>query len=239
MNTHFSSLSIAIFLGIVAYLFIITISGLVKSLQKAHHPNYTSVLYQVVLGILAWLAALTILSMRGFFENLEAFPPRIMLALGGAVVVIVILAISKKFGKILREFPPAWLIWPQVFRVAVEIVLWMVYENGNGPKQMTFEGLNFDILAGITAPLAAWLAFGGGRKNYTLALVWNFAGLALLINILTVAVLSIPAIGVFESPNVFVAYFPFVLLPGFVAPYALMLHVISIRQLIMLRKKKK
>lgn len=238
MSTDFSPLSIILFFGIVAYLFVITIMGLAKVLQKTHHPNYTAVLYQVVLGMIGWLTALVYLALIGFFLRLDSFPPPIMLTFIGAFSFIGILAVSKKFGRTLREIPPAWLIWPQVFRILMEIVLWMLYDNGNGPQQMTFEGLNFDILAGIAAPFAAWLAFGNGRKNYTIALIYNVFGIVLLTTILVIAVLSMPFVGVFEDPNTFVGYFPFILLPGFVAPYAMMLHVISIRQIILIRKGK-
>lgn len=239
MSTDFSPLSVILFFGIVAYLFVITIMGLAKVLQKTHHPNYTAVLYQVVLGMIGWLTGLVYLSLLGFFSKLDAFPPPIMITFIGAFTIIGILLASKKFGRTLREIPPAWLIWPQVFRILMEIVLWMLYDNGNGPEQMTFEGLNFDILAGIAAPIVAWLAFGKGRKNYTLAMIYNIFGIALLTTILVIAVMSFPFVGVFEDPNIFVAYFPFVLLPGFVAPYAMMLHVLSIKQLIMIRKEKK
>ncbi|HHG84981.1 MAG TPA: hypothetical protein ENJ82_09565 [Bacteroidetes bacterium] len=236
MKADFPPIATLLFLATVAFLFVITILGLPRALSKTRNPNYTSILYQVALGMIAWLTLLSVLSLKGFFFDYLALPPRVMLPVLTCFIFIFILAISKKFGNLLMEFPAAWLIAPQAFRIVVEIVLWQLHKNGNAPVQMSFEGLNFDILAGISAPIIAYMAFGNGRKNYTLALVWNVISMALLINILTIAILSMPLIGAFDEPNTFVAYFPYILLPGFVAPYAMMLHVMSIKQLLKLRK---
>jgi hypothetical protein len=236
MQPEFDPLSVILFFAVVGFLFVITVMGLARMLQNNRTPNFSAVLYQVVLGMIAYISLLIFGGLKGFFVRVDVLPPRIMLALVACIIFTIILASSKRFGQLLRTAPAAWLIWPQVFRIAVEIVLWLNYENGDTPIQMTFEGLNFDILAGISAPIIAWLAYGQGRRRHGLALVWNFVGLALLLNILTIAVLSTPALDVMQPNNTFIGYFPFVLLPGFVAPYALMLHVISIRQIILLRK---
>ena len=60
-----------------------------------------------------------------------------------------------------------------------------MYTRGIMPMQMTYTGLNFDILTGITAiPVALLAARGGGGS---LVAAWNILGLALLINAVTVA----------------------------------------------------
>ena len=189
----------------------------------------------VALGILGWLLLTTFLGVKGFFQEFEAMPPPIMLTFLVPVVTMVILLRSKAVGALLDETPPQWLIYPQAFRIAVEIVLWRLAVAHIAPEQMSFEGLNFDIVAGITAPIAAYIAFGGGRNNKRLALAWNFFGLALLLTILTIAILSFPQIGVFEQPNVFVTAWPLVWLPAFVAPWALVMHALSIRQLLRMK----
>ncbi len=236
MNADFPLIANILFLATTAFLLYITASGLTAILKKASYANPVKVVLPTLGGIGIWLVLLSILSLNDFFLDFEAIPPRPLLAVLGCLIAIVFLASSKKVGRLLRQFPATWLIVPQAFRIVVEIVLWILHENGNTPVQMSFEGLNFDILAGISAPIVAWIAFGKGRKNYTLALIWNFLALGLLFNILTIAVLSMPLIGAFEEPNTFIAYFPYILLPGFVAPFALMLHVLSIKQLLKLRK---
>ena len=100
---------------------------------------------------------------------------------------------------------------------------------------MTFEGRNFDILSGITAPIVYFLAFRKGKVNRPLLLIWNLIALALLVNVVTIAVLSFPSpfqmVGL-DQPNIGVTYFPFVWLPSVVVPIVFFCHVISLWKLI-------
>jgi hypothetical protein len=98
---------------------------------------------------------------------------------------------------------------------------------------MTFEGRNFDVLSGLTAPLIAFLAFRNQLPKSVL-IAWNLICLGLLINIVTVAVLSMPTPFRYfmnEPANTIVAQFPISWLPTFLVPLAYMLSFISIRQL--------
>ena len=104
--------------------------------------------------------------------------------------------------------------------------------RGLMPEQMSYTGRNFDVLTGGTAIVVAALSrWGvGGRRLVT---VWNVAGLALLINIVTVAILSTPRFAAFgpERPNLFVTYPPFVWLPAVLVLAALAGHLIIFRAL--------
>jgi hypothetical protein len=99
---------------------------------------------------------------------------------------------------------------------------------------MTFEGWNFDILSGLTAPLVAWLAFRDGRANETVLTVWNLLALALLANIVVIAILSLPSpiqrFG-FDQPNVAVEYIPFIWLPTVIVPIVLFSHLAALWKL--------
>jgi hypothetical protein len=122
----------------------------------------------------------------------------------------------------------------QSFRFFVEILLWMLFAVGLVPVQMTFEGYNFDILSGISAVVIALLT-ARGKISRTGLIIWNVVCLLLLINIVTIAILSTPSpVRVFmnEPVNRIVTYFPVSLLPGFLVPLAYMLHFFSLRQLL-------
>lgn len=100
---------------------------------------------------------------------------------------------------------------------------------------MTFEGRNFDIAAGITAPFVAWFAFKNKDIRRKILLAWNFICLALLINIVVTALLTAPSPIqkiAFDQPNIAVLYFPFSWLPVFIVPVVLFAHLSSIRQLL-------
>jgi hypothetical protein len=100
---------------------------------------------------------------------------------------------------------------------------------------MTFEGKNFDILSGISAPIIALYCFkGNGNKNKIL-LAWNFICLGLLINIIYLAVFSAPFTFqkfAYEQPNVAVLYFPFIWLPSCIVPIVLFSHLAAIKKLL-------
>lgn len=63
------------------------------------------------------------------------------------------------FKHFLEAAPPAWLVGFQAFRMVMELILWLLYKGGAIPVQMTPEGLNFDVLAGLTAPAVAYFCF--------------------------------------------------------------------------------
>ena len=100
---------------------------------------------------------------------------------------------------------------------------------------MTFEGINFDILSGITAPFIAYLGYHRKVLSKTVLLIWNLICLGLLVNIAFHGILSVPSpfqrFG-FEQPNIGLTYFPYVFLPGLIVPTVLFAHLSSIRQLL-------
>ena len=100
---------------------------------------------------------------------------------------------------------------------------------------MTFEGRNWDILAGLTAPIFGYYCFVKKQWPKGIAIAWNIAGLALLANIVTIAVLSMPTparIFMNEPANTIVAEFPFIWLPGILVTIAYCFHIFSLRQLL-------
>lgn len=186
-----------------------------------------------VAGIALWALVVGLLAHGGFFSNFTVLPPRLLFALVlPAVALAAALIGSETFRQAIRSIPIAWLLYLQVFRVVVELILWRGYKLGLIPVQMTFDGRNFDILAGLTAPLAGWL---WQRTHHRLAAVaWNLAGLALLANIVVVAILSMPTpLRVFtEGPaNTLLTQFPFIYLPAILVPVAYTAHILSLLQL--------
>ena len=134
----------------------------------------------------------------------------------------------------MEQFNVFWIVYAQSFRMIMEFILWLLYRYSIIPVQMTFAGRNFDILIGFTAPFVAYFCFIKKTWSPKVALIWNFAGLLLLGNIVVVALLSTPypfRVFMNEPANTLVFSFPFVWLPAFVVPFALLLHLISIKRL--------
>ena len=123
------------------------------------------------------------------------------------------------------------LVGFQAFRIPVEWLLHRLYQEGVIPVQMTYAGRNFDIVSGLTAAaLGMWLARGGRSRGLVFA--WNVLGLALLANIVTIAVLStpVPFRQFTDGPaNLLPSLMPYVWLPSFLVQLALAGHVLVFR----------
>jgi hypothetical protein len=184
----------------------------------------------MILGLTGWALVLAILSVTGVTSDFGIFPANAAPVLLTPLIAILLIVFSGKVSHLLQFVPEKALINLQTFRFFVEVLLWILFIQNLIPIQMTFEGRNFDILVAITAPFAAWFLAG---KKWAL-ITWNILGLCLLLNIVTVALLSLPTpFQVFtnEPGNTIVLAWPFVLLPGMLVPLAYGLHFLSLRQL--------
>ena len=173
------------------------------------------------------------LAEKGDLSDFDQFPPPIMVVVFMSVIMTVVLAFSR-FGLLIIEGAGmVWLVGFQGFRILVEYFLHQMYLIGIVPEQMTYVGLNFDILAGLSALLMAW-QISKKRVSSKAILVWNVLGLLLLLNIVTIAILSMPTeFRVFENEpaNTFVTTMPFVWLPAFQVQAALFGHLLVFRAL--------
>jgi hypothetical protein len=100
---------------------------------------------------------------------------------------------------------------------------------------MTFEGRNFDLISGLTAPLVYYFGMVRKKLGVNTMLVWNFACLLILLFTVSNAILSAPTPFqkfAFDQPAIAVFYFPFIWLPGVVVPLVIFSHLISIRVLL-------
>ncbi len=223
-------LYISIVFGITA---LVAVSFIYHPLQRL---SFSSTAAKTVMSVLPfWLLFQTSLSITGFYLNTSSLPPRIpVFAVLPALITIALLFIFSR-EKLIWRLPLRTLTLLHIVRIPVELVLFWLYQNGAVPQIMTFDGLNFDILSGVTAPFVAWFAFRNGRLNRPLLLVWNLVSFALLANIVGTAVLSLPSPiqkFAFDQPNVAVLYFPFIWLPSVIVPIVLFSHLVSFYQLL-------
>jgi hypothetical protein len=129
-----------------------------------------------------------------------------------------------------RSLPQGWLIGVQLYRVigGVFLILWSA---GQLPAAFALPAGVGDVLVGLFAPLVAWLASKkGGRAAMIL---WNIAGLADLVVAVTMGFLTSPSkfqMFAFDAPNVMVGQFPLILIPTFLVPLSILLHLASLAQ---------
>jgi hypothetical protein len=237
MKNSFSMPAIAWLLLTAVCVFLILLALKISLKRRGwERRRQQKIVFAASVIIAIWIAWLVILSLKGFFADFSKLPPRPALAVIVPLPFILMFAFSKTGTKLLLTVPNHWLVWMQSFRIIVELLLLFAFLGGKLPVQMTFEGRNFDVLTGILAlPVGYWL-FKRKKGAKRLVIAFNIAGLVLLINVLVIAVLSMPTpLRVFtnEPANTLVAQFPFILLPGVLVPIAYGLHILSLRQMLL------
>jgi hypothetical protein len=213
----------------------IVIFGLRVVLLRSSWPpeRQNSVFLKTVVAIIAWIILIGILALLGFFD-LSSLPPRPVFIFLVAIVVAFILAFSKPVSELLKVTPIHWLVYVQSFRIAVELILWQGFYKGLLPVQMTFEGYNYDIFTGIFAIPFGWMISRNPNSAKITGVLFNVMGIALLLNIVTIAILSMPnSLRTFtnDPSSAIVGEFPFIYIPGVFVVLAVFMHIFSLRQL--------
>jgi hypothetical protein len=193
--------------------------------------------FGVLAGLATWLTYAGLLGYFGVVKNTTMRPPGTTLLLVPILLFLLLflgfIVRSTAGGRVALAFPLWIILGAQSFRIGVELFLHRLWIDGLVPKMLTFEGANVDIYIGVSAALIAWLSTKG-RLGMRLALVWNVLGLLALANVVIRAVLTAP--GPFnlihtEVPNRMFGTFPFLFVPGFFVPLAVVLHLLAMRAL--------
>jgi D-alanyl-D-alanine-carboxypeptidase/D-alanyl-D-alanine-endopeptidase len=185
-----------------------------------------------LIGVAVWMAGFYLLATLGLLR-FDTRPPTMMLVVPVLLVAAIGLGLSP-LGRRLALGLPLWvLVGAQSFRLPLELLMHEAYEVGLMPKQMSYSGLNFDILTGASAVVVAALVFAG-RAGVRLVRAWNLLGILLLVNIVTIALLSTPTpLRVFRTPpaNTWITAAPYVWLPTVLVAFAILGHVVIYRRL--------
>lgn len=188
---------------------------------------------RLTLLIILWSVMQSILAYSGFYTNTHTIPPRFGFILIPSILMIIYGTLPKQQKWFLEKRNTKISTFLHFVRLPVELVLFGLLAHKMIPESMTFEGWNYDIMMGITAPLIGWL-FLKERVSKKLLLSWNIAGLILVLSIYLNGILSaeLPFQQIaFEQPNRAVTYFPFVLLPATVVPIVMWTHISDIIKL--------
>lgn len=180
--------------------------------------------YTVLLIAIGWLLLQAIVSLTGFYSDTTTLPPRMIFLVIPPIVLIIVLFATVKGRRLIKTLSLEWLVLASIIRLPVEFVLLWLAIHGVVPYLMTFEGFNFDIISGITAPLIWYFMFYKKHFHRGIFIAWNLVCIGLLLNVVIRALLSVPTPFqkfAFSQPNVAVLYFPYTWLPGFLVPLVL------------------
>ena len=195
-----------------------------------------NILMKYFLGLIfLWMFGIWLLTLNSFFLDFSARPIRVIFITLPPALTILILFSQRRGRALIKNMPLVSLTYIHLVRVPIELVLWWLSRYGLLPSALTFEGQNFDILAGVSAPFVAIFLIGKHKKQKIGAILWNLAGLMLVVNILFHGVRTTPYfwnVSISDIPNQAVLHFPFILLPAIIVPIVIFSHLASIYQLI-------
>jgi hypothetical protein len=184
------------------------------------------------IAALLWMAATGFAADSGVLREWDRTPPPMAVLVLGIVGIVVAITFTAVGTRLARSIPLWVLVGVQGFRLPLELAMHEMSERGVMPSVMSYSGRNFDIITGATAialAVAIRLGVAGRRAAWT----WNLLGSALVLNVVVVAILATPMVGLFGPTqlNVWVTYLPYVWLPAVMVVAAMAGHLIIFRAL--------
>ena len=182
-----------------------------------------------------WAASAWTAAINGVFRTGASALPLLPSAIFLPVIIgAPLLLMSKRVGRLLDAMPTAWLIALQFYRVlgAQWLVYWLF---GVLPGLFALPAGTGDVLTGLFAVPAAIAVATGTAEGRKAAIIWNIFGLADFAVAITIGLITSP--GAFQlivpnPPSIGTGTYPNVLTPAFVVPSSILLHALSLRQLL-------
>lgn len=190
----------------------------------------------ILIGFLIfWFGYLTFLSSQEILFDLN-LPPKIpILIFLPLIITTLIFYLFNKNDLVLKAIPKTYPVYYQTFRIFVELILLFTFYKNIIPKTATFEGWNFDILIGITAPFMAYFVFRKPMKSFFLAKAWNVLGIFMILFVAFIIATGFYQPQIWGSETQLVQFkfvqMPYLLIAGFLAPSAIFMHFVSLMQL--------
>jgi hypothetical protein len=187
-------------------------------------------------GLVAWGALVLVLAREGVFAtNPDTTTP--IVAAGIAVPIVVGVVVLLRVPGVLRavdRIPLQWLVGVQFYRVFGGLFL-IAYARDEMPGEFALPAGIGDIAVGLAAVVVAYLvAVRGEERTRTAVLAWCAFGIADLVVAVGTGFLSSPSILqqlALDDPNTAITRYPFVLIPTFLVPISILLHVSVIARL--------
>jgi len=184
--------------------------------------------------LIGWFFAALLPSWLGLFRGMSTRIPTIEF---GLLLPILGGVIFYRRSALLRQItaaaPQSLLVGIQIYRV-LGVIFLVLLAAGSLPRGFALPAGTGDVAVGLLAPAVAVAFARGMRGSRGLVRAWNVLGLADLLVAVTTGFLSSPSAlqsFAFDKPNTLVTAFPLVMIPVFLVPLAVLLHLASLSKL--------
>jgi len=225
-------------LGFAAYVVAVagmTLGGLASGLRRAGFAEGRRLRIGRLAGagLAAWFLLLAMTTVAGVYLSTRS--PRFLFYVLAAFLVVAALFFAPWLRAAVQAMPTWWIPALQTLRLGGGASLFAAWAIGLAPWGLARTAGTGDLLVGVTAAAVAVALAHGARGARGFGILWNVLGLGDILHTLFRAVASAPGPQrlLFEEPaNRIAAVFPFVYLPGFIVPLTVLLHLLSLRQLL-------
>jgi len=218
--------------GIVAAVLIGMNAALVRAAWPV--PERTAAVRNAAIVLIAWFALACVLAWLGAYRGVAERTPTIQF---GLLVPILIGAWliwrSPAVSRLIDAVPQSWLIGVQLYRALGAIFL-VLYADNRIPGLFALPAGIGDVTTGLLAPVVALAYVGNPRGQARSVLAWNAFGIADLVVAVGAGLLTSPSPlqrFAFDAPNELITAFPLVLVPTFLVPISIVLHIASLTKL--------
>ena len=210
--------------------------GLRSALRNAGWTTYdrTVTVGAAAITVIGWFLLAIALASADAYRGIADRIPTIQY---GILVPILIGGLliwrSPRVARIIDAVPQYWLVGVQLYR-ALGVIFLILYAAGKLPGLFAWPAGLGDVLVGVLSPVVAIAYWRGPRENADLVSAWNLFGLADLVVAVTTGFLTSPSafqLFAFDLPNELISQFPLVLIPVFLVPLSVLLHLASLTKL--------
>jgi hypothetical protein len=182
-----------------------------------------------------WFAVAWSGAIHGLFRTGTSLPLLPFAIWLPVIIGVPLLLLSKRVGQVLDAMPVTWLIALQIYRLFGS---WAIAAGLRGVLTglLAWPAGTGDMLTGLFALPVAIAVATGTAQGRRAAIIWNIFGLADFAVAITMGAITSPGpfqLIVPDVPSIGAAgAYPDVLSPAFVVPSSILLHALSLRQLI-------
>jgi hypothetical protein len=207
-----------------------------RGLKGAGWPDHErrKATWSIATLLVVWFLAELVPAWLGFFQGAT---PRIPMIQFGMLIPPVIVAVLfwrwRLLGRVIEAVPQEWMAGVQFYRV-MGVIFLVLYASGKLPGIFALPAAIGDILTGLFAPIVGAAYARNPQAAAGRLRAWNLFGIADLIVALGLGFLTSPSplqMLSLDKPNELVTAFPLVMIPVFLVPLAVLLHLASLKKL--------
>jgi len=184
--------------------------------------------------LVAWFFTALLLSWLGFYRGAPSRVPTIQYGVLLPIVVGVALFWRwRMLRRVLEAVPQHWIVSVQIYR-ALGLIFLVLYAGGRLPGVFAWPAGAGDVIVGVLAPFVGIAYARRSRNAAALVRAWNRFGIVDLIVAVATGLLTSPSpfqMFALGAPNQLISAFPLAMVPVFLVPLSVLLHLASLQKL--------